>query len=62
MKAKELANELLKNPEFDIRFSLLEHDKYGLTLRKFDNIMNIDPVDKEIIIIIGKKGEQNDKN
>ncbi len=37
MKAKDLAKELLKNPDFEVDFSFSEEDgsEYGVTVRSF---------------------------
>jgi len=37
MKAKELAEQLMENPDFDVEFGLLEEDgsQYGMLLRTF---------------------------
>jgi len=54
MKAKELSKEILKNPEFDIKFSVLESDesKWGIIVRKFKitGILDIGYSDKIIIL------------
>ena len=43
MKAKELAEQLLKNPDFDIKFSFNEVEDFkvsnwGIDVREFNNI------------------------
>ena len=40
MKAKELAGLLLKNPEFEVKFSFSEIDdtQYGMSVRSFGNL------------------------
>lgn len=37
MRAKELADELMKNPEFEVKAAhLFEKDGYGITMNTFD--------------------------
>lgn len=51
MKAKDLAEQLLKHPDFDVHFNLFERDDsdYGASLRTFDaKIIDIGHSDKVI--------------
>jgi hypothetical protein len=54
MKAKDLANELLKYPDFEVSFSFGERDNssWGYTVRQFDNISigDIGHSDKVILL------------
>ena len=62
MKANELAKELLKNPDFDLEFSISEliesanRTDWGLTIRRFSDIEigDIGYSDK-VIILCGKE-------
>ena len=53
MKAKDLASELMKHPEFDVKFSTLKPDgtKWGIKLCVFDVALgDIGYSDKTIIL------------
>lgn len=53
MKAKELAERLLKNPDFDIVFSIIDSPVgFGYNIRKFKDIgiANIEYNDKTITL------------
>lgn len=55
MKARELAEKLMLNPDFDVQFSFCEKDlsEYGLTLRNFYNIVIDDIGYSSKVIILG---------
>jgi len=58
MKAKELAEKLMENPEFEVVFSILEPDgsPYGMGLRSFN--IDIDDIGfSDKIIILGPQNE-----
>lgn len=44
MKAREIAEKLMKNPDFEVKFNFIEKDdsSWGLTCRSFENIDVID--------------------
>lgn len=53
MKAKELAEQLLKNPDFDIAFIATEKtEDFGGHIKNFENITIIDIVDRDKIICL----------
>ena len=55
MKAKELALQLLKNPDFDIEFSFSEKDnsKWGITVRSFEDVKIDDIGYSDCVILLG---------
>ena len=55
MKAKDLAQELLKNPDFDIDFSFSFDDgsEWGLVVRRFKNVKVDDIGYNDKMIILG---------
>lgn len=54
MKAKELAEQLLKNPDFDIVFIATEKtEDFGVNIKNFENINIIDIGYSGKIIILG---------
>ena len=57
MKAKELAEQLLKHPDFDLQFNFIESEgtEWGLKLRSFDNIHITDIGHSDKVIILGGK-------
>ncbi len=53
MKAKELAEQLLKNPDFDVVFNTIDNEgSFGFNVRQFKNIdiTDIGHSDKTIIL------------
>lgn len=53
MKAKELAEQLLKNPDFDVVFNTIDNaGSFGFNVRQFKNIdiTDIGHSDKTIIL------------
>lgn len=53
MKAKELAEQLLKNPDFDVAFNTIDSGgSFGFNVRQFKNIdiTDIGHSDKTIIL------------
>lgn len=59
MKAKELAEKLLRHPDFDVRFSFVERDnsRWGLTIRSFEDIDIIDIGYSDKVILLGGNEE-----
>lgn len=57
MKAKELAEKLLRYPDFDIRFSFMEKDnsEWGITLRSFEDVDITDIGHSDKLIVLGGK-------
>ena len=54
MKAKELAEQLLKNPDFDIVFNATENtEDFGVYIKNFENIKIIDIGYSDKIILLG---------
>ena len=54
MKAKELAEQLLKNPDFDIVFNVTEKtEDFGGYIKNFENIKIIDIGYSDKIILLG---------
>lgn len=54
MKAKELAEQLLKNPDFDIVFNATEKtEDFGVYIKIFENIEIIDIGYSDKTIILG---------
>lgn len=54
MKAKELAEQLLKNPDFDIVFYATEKtEDFGVYIKNFENIKIIDIGYSDKIILLG---------
>lgn len=58
MKAKELAEELLKNPDFEVKFSVMETitDELGdlfLYMKRFGNLDIVDVGHSDKVIILG---------
>ena len=55
MKAKDLAQELLKNPDFDIEFSFSSNDgsEWGFAVHSFENVKIDDIGYNDKIIILG---------
>ena len=53
MKAKELAEHLLKNPDFDIAFIATEKtEDFGVHIKNFENITITDIADSDKIIFL----------
>lgn len=53
MKAKELAEQLLKNPDFDVIFNIIDNGgSFGVSVKEFRNIdiTDIGYSDKTIIL------------
>lgn len=54
MKAKELAEQLLKNPDFDVVFNTTDNERsFGFNVRQFRNINITDIGHSDKIIILG---------
>lgn len=54
MKAKDLAEQLLKNPNFDVIFNIIDNGgSFGFTVRQFKNIDITDIGHSDKIIILG---------
>ncbi len=54
MKAKELAEQLLKNPDFDVVFNTIDNERsFGFNVRQFRNINITDIGHSDKIIILG---------
>ena len=54
MKARELAEQLLKNPDFDIVFNATEKtEDFGICIKNFENIKIIDIGYSDKIILLG---------
>lgn len=55
MKAKELANALFKNPDFDIVFTFSEVDnsEWGMTVRRFENVKICDIGYSNMVVSLG---------
>lgn len=59
MKARELAEKLMKNPDFDVKFSFTEEDgsEWGLTCRSFENVDIADIGHSDGVIVLS--GDEN---
>lgn len=60
MKAQELAEKLMKNPDFDVNFIFTEEDEstWTLTCRNFENIKIVDIWHNDGIIVLSGKEEK----